>query len=246
MELYKINHLGKFYYFTSFKEDIKVDNNTYKAIPITRQEITRGLEDNGLKVIAPLKDKPFKQMFLQTISPLSTLEIIKYPENITLYKGRILKVTLDYAKETATLVVSQNVILGNSEFPVRSYSSTCGYNFGDRYCGLVKENFSFFLNDGDFTINKEGSIVESSDFADKRYLKGGFLIANNKYYSFIIEHNGIDLTLLSPLPNPLAITSIKIIPTCDKSPEACSYYNNLDHFGGFPYIPNNNITTGGF
>jgi len=246
MELYKIRHLNKLYYFTSHKEDITVEGITYKAIPISRQEITRSLEDNGLKITAPLKDEPFGQLFLQAVSVLSTVEIIRYPENIVLYKGSILKSTFNYEKETVTLLVSQNIILKNTEFPVRSYSSTCGYNFGDRYCGIDKENYSFIVNSSNFTFNEIDNSIQSSVFATKKYLKGGFLIADNRYYSYIMEHNNNKITLLSTFPNPQAILKIKIIPTCDKSPQACQYYNNLDHFGGFPYIPDNNIVTGGF
>jgi len=246
MELYKIRHLDKTYHFTSHKEDVVVDSITYTSIPIIRQEITRSLEENGLKITAPLKNKPFNQMFLQTISSLSTVEVIRYPENIILYKGNILKATLNYEKETVTLLVSQATILGNSEFPVRAYSPTCGYSFGDRYCGINKENYAFTLNSENFNFNSEGNLVKSAVFSSKNYLKGGFLIADSKYYSYIIEHNGIELTLLSNLPNPLSIKKIKITPTCDKSPQACNFYNNLNHFGGFPYIPDNNISTGGF
>ena len=246
MELYKIQHFGKIYYFTSHKEDIVVDGITYKAIPIIRQEITRSLDDNGLKVIAPLKNEPFNQMFIQTISTLSKIEITIYPENILLYKGSVLKSTINYEKETITLSIAQNIILSNTEFPNRSYSTTCGYNFGDKYCGIDKENYSFIINSDNFTINETDNSVQSSIFDTKNYLKGGFLIADDKYYSYIIEHNSNKITLLSTLPNPQSIKKIKVTPTCDKSPQACQYYNNLDHFGGFPYIPDNNVTTGGF
>ena len=246
MELFKIKHFDAHYYFTSYKEDITVGGIVYKAIPITRKEITRSLDDNGLKITAPLTIAPFNKMFVQTVSSLSEIEIIRYPENITLYKGNVLKTTLDYQKETIDIAIAQHIMLGNNEFPNRSYSASCGYNFGDEYCKVNKENYSIIVSSSDFTINNDGSVISSSAFSSVSYLKGGYLVADSKYYSYIIEQNGSALTLLTALPSPLSILSVTVTPSCPKSLEACSYYNNLSHFGGFPYIPDNNLTTGGF
>ena len=246
MELFNIYVADNTYRFTSNKDDLVANGTIYTAIPISRAEITRGLDDNGLKITAPLTIPPFNTMLLRTVTTLSRIEVLTFPDLYTLYKGEILKTVLDYDKETIIIYVAQNIIIKNNEFPIRSYSPTCGYNFGDRYCGINKGSCAFNLQSGDFTLDSSGTKINSTILGTKNYLKGGFVVANNKYYSFIMEHNSQQITLLNPLPKPNTITSITVTPTCDKSVEACNYYKNLDHFGGFPYIPDNNIVTGGF
>jgi len=246
MELFNIHIADITYHFTSNKEDLTANGFTYTAIPISRTEITRGLDDNGLKITAPLIVPPFNTMLLKTVTTLSRIEVLSYPDLYTLYKGEILKTVLDYDKEIITIYVAQNIIIKNNEFPIRSYSPTCGDNFGDRYCSINKASHTFTLHSSDFTLDSSGTLINADTLSTKNYLKGGFVIANNKYYSYIMEHNSQQITLLNPIPKPNIITEFNITPTCDKSLEACNYYNNLDHFGGFPYIPDNNIVTGGF
>ena len=246
MELFNITTGNRDYYFTSNKEDLTADGHTYTAIPISRAEITRGLDDNGLKITAPLTIPPFNTLLLRTVTTLSRIEVLSYPDLFTLYKGNIIKSVLDYDKETITLYVAQNIIIKNNEFPIRSYSSSCGYNFGDEHCGVDKTSVSFHLQGGVFTIKDSGATISSTILGTKSHLLGGFVIANNKYYSYIMGHNNTDITLLTPLPETENILNVTVTPACDKSLASCNYYNNLDHFGGFPYIPDNNITTGGF
>jgi len=248
MELFKITYLKKTYYFTSYKDDITIDNITYTAIPISREEITKGLEENGLKITAPLMIEPFTNMAVQALTELGSVEIARYPQMITLYKGNILKTTRDLGRELITIYVGQKIILSEGQFPTRSYSATCGYNFGEKYCGVNRNNYAFSINSDNFTINEQGTLISSDAFSGKRYLQGGYIKTNNGFYNYIYQFysDKNEIALLNALPNPTKISSITVYPTCDKSPEACSYYNNLDHFGGFPYIPNNNLTTGGF
>ena len=246
MELFDIYIADRAYHFTSHKDNLMANGVTYTAIPISRTEVTRGLDDNGLKITAPLTIPPFNTMLLRTVTTLSRVEVLTYPALYTLYKGNILKTVLDYDKETITIYVAQNIIIKNNEFPIRSYSPTCGYNFGDRYCGIDKNTHTFTLQNGDFTLDSSGTIINSPVFNSKNYLKGGFVVANNKYYSYIMKHNTQQITLLNAIPKPETIINLSITPTCDKSAEACNYYNNLNNFGGFPYIPSNNIVTGGF
>jgi uncharacterized phage protein (TIGR02218 family) len=54
---------------------------------------------------------------------------------------------------------------------------------------------------------------------------------------------GIELWLVTPLRYAIVGQSVKIYPGCDKSLATCvAKYDNLDNFGGHPFVPRRNLT----
>jgi len=54
----------------------------------------------------------------------------------------------------------------------------------------------------------------------------------------IVAHSGANLTLTRPVPEFAVGSQIRLYPGCDHTKGTCNTkFNNLDNFGGFPWIP---------
>jgi uncharacterized phage protein (TIGR02218 family) len=80
------------------------------------------------------------------------------------------------------------------------------------------------------------------------YYSGGILEASNGDKRFIVKHEGIYIfvnRLLGALETATLPASVKIYPGCDRSKETCkNKFNNLNNYGGFPFIPGKNPFNG--
>jgi hypothetical protein len=243
MEIYKIQFLNRTYWFNSGNEEVIFQGSLTKPIPISRDEISIELKENGLKVRTIFNIVPFKY-FMNTLAiNLATLTLFDYASEVKLYDGRIVKADIALDKNDITLYVSPKYILNNATVPNRSYSANCSFNLGDKYCKVNIDNYKIEINEVNLVNPKE---LYSPSLINKKYLTGGYVITNQGERNFIIKHNSSTgvITLLNPFS--LSFSSYTVYPSCDKTPEGCAYYNNKDRFGGFPFIPNTNISLGTF
>lgn len=246
MEIYEFNISGTDYYFTSSNTDITIGSKIYKAIPITRSEISYELKANTAKVKTSLRDAPFNTLVTQSLKDLASVKIYRYPEDILIFYGKITKVQADYAKQEIELYLGNIYDLENTKIPKRTYSPTCPWTFCSKECGLNITDYQFTLLAADITIidNKH---LQADKFRTINYnLTAGYIRTSNDEYHFIINHSSNEIELLLPITN-LQFNNILFTGGCDKTKETCkNIYNNLNNFGGFPFIPSNNIATSHF
>jgi uncharacterized phage protein (TIGR02218 family) len=246
MELYEFTIENKTYNFTSANEDINYNGTLYKAIPISRSEISYELEDTGAKIEVSIRETPFNKLIQFSTKKLASVKIYRYPEDILLFTGKIMKVEINYAKQKAILYLGHNYRFENAQIPKRTYSATCPWEFCSKECGLNIADYQFTLETSDFTLI-DAKTIKSNKFQNLNFqLIGGYIKTNLDEFQFINSHNGDTIELLMPLIDT-NISYILISGGCDKSINTCdSIYHNKKNFGGFPFIPHNNLTSDGF
>lgn len=77
------------------------------------------------------------------------------------------------------------------------------------------------------------------------YYTGGMIIAPDGGTRFLTAHTGDIVTMARPMASLVGGQTVAIYPGCDHLKETCkNKFNNLDNFGGFPWIPAKNPYSG--
>jgi uncharacterized phage protein (TIGR02218 family) len=154
-----------------------------------------------------------------------------------------------FDKGTVEIKLKQRFSAFDSEIPRKTYSQFCPHHLGDEYCTVNLSTYSITIPYEEFVIS--GTKITSD------YLRGyasdyflyGYVKANTGEAVWILNYdstNGV-ATLVTEFFSADDITSIEVIPGCDKTINNCSdKFSNTDNFGGYPYIPDRNPTTEGF
>jgi uncharacterized phage protein (TIGR02218 family) len=132
-------------------------------------------------------------------------------------------------------------LLAQQQMPRRLYQAACTHVFGDAMCtfdraslasaqaalaGSTQAQIVTALTPSPVTLFNQGTVI-------------GVTGANAGQTRTIIELNGGVVSLLKAWLNPVAVGDIfRLLPGCDHTTATClNTFNNLIHFGGFPYIP---------
>jgi hypothetical protein len=159
---------------------------------------------------------------------------------IVLFKGLTADLALDVS--TATLTLNDYRSLLSSQMPRNIYQAPCRHMLYDSGCklnagvfervGTVSEVWSqreFFANPG----NPSGS---------QTYTLGRVRANDGPNEGLLRTIRGWDgathFVTVSPFPYPISVgNSMSFWPGCLKTLEHCALFNNLDNYGGDPYIP---------
>lgn len=77
------------------------------------------------------------------------------------------------------------------------------------------------------------------------YFTGGMLKLPDNTSRFIVAHAGDQITISRPVAQAIGNLTASIYPGCDHLKETCNNkFQNLDNFGGFPFIPGRNPFNG--
>ncbi|WP_165856726.1 phage BR0599 family protein [Marinobacter sp. JSM 1782161] len=126
------------------------------------------------------------------------------------------------------------------------YQKTCRHALYGRGCRLDKADWAVPATLTSLA-GLTATVPEASAFADG-YFAGGMIETAEGLLYFATAHAGSALTLIRPskvLANALADSSgeiaITIYPGCDHTRAIClNKFDNLNNFGGFPWIPGKN------
>ena len=91
------------------------------------------------------------------------------------------------------------------------------------------------------SVSADGLTIEvpESSSSDGYFTGGIFTFGSTS--RFIINHTGINIVLSRPINGLITGDSCKIYPGCDHALATCkNKFNNLDNYGGFPWIPTRN------
>jgi uncharacterized phage protein (TIGR02218 family) len=132
-------------------------------------------------------------------------------------------------------------LLAQQQMPRRLYQAACTHVFGDAMCGFNRASLAASitaqagstqaiivttLSPSPATLYDQGTIVATSG-------------ANAGQSRTIAQLAGGNIVLLKAWLQPVtAGDGFQLLPGCDHTVATCqSVFNNLIHFGGFPYIP---------
>ena len=216
--------------------------------PIKRTKIEAS-QDEGrspIKVTASA-DLPFALNYVSNPpSSIATLSIKAYHQNDTdsqaviLWLGRVTNVKFDGDEA----IVRCEPVFSSLKRPAlrRMYQTSCPHVLYGTACKVNKTSLQLIttITTNDSQVITNASISGQPD----GYYTGGFVMwdDNGKIARQTIKsHVGSVLTLLNPMFGLVTGKSITIFPGCDHALATCiNKFNNVDNYGGFPYIPTKN------
>lgn len=240
------------YIFTFLDEVYTFNTNSYNisSIGIERTELTQEFGDQDLKITVPLSIYPFS-MFLYS-SVLVNFNVQINVDGSPLFSGVLKDINMDVTTNKATLTFGIKYFYFNGEIPTRNFGTSCSFLFCDSNCGIMHSTYEYELQNPVFTDTTKLSIV--CDNLPINLLAEYYTIGHietdrgeSAYISKINYDADLDKTIIN-LGTPILFdyTTLTIFAGCDKSLQACTnIFNNINNFGGFPFIPYKNPTTSG-
>ena len=246
-ELYKFVQGDNSWTYTSADNSYGYADDTYTPASITRgsyeasEELARGnitieiglLEDLGQHLI------DFQADFITTVSIFKMTP----DDTVVIWRGRISSHAVSENKVTIT-GESIYTSIGRAGLRAR-FQRNCRYAlYMDYGCGLNKDNFE--VSTVFSTVSDNVVTVPSAGGYAANYFTGGMIRASNGSYGFIMQHNGTQLILSRRLEQLFVDAAggqfaIKLYPGCNRTMSDCTNkFNNLDNYGGFPWIPTKN------
>lgn len=244
-ELYRFYIGTKEWLYTSYHKDVLYGSKIYTAIPIERSEFNHEASRNEISISMPYDYEPAS--LFRGFNPPGTLWVeVLSDAGVYLFIGKVLscRFRVDRAKAVLRAVSLQTVL--NAQVPRRVYSYSCSWNLFDENCGVNRADFTLYLPTDEITVSgKRISHTSLSAYGDG-YFTGGY-VESGYESSYITDHTGGTITLLYPLQTWREQASLRVYPGCDKTLSTCrSKFNNERNFGGFPFIPRQNLTTEGW
>lgn len=132
-------------------------------------------------------------------------------------------------------------LLAQQQMPRRLYQAACTHVFGDAMCGFNRASMAASIT-AQAGSNQAVIVTTLSPSPPALYDQGTMIAAsgaNAGQTRTIVQLSGGNIRLLKAWLEPVAIgDAFELLPGCDHTLTTCqNSFNNLSHFGGFPYIP---------
>lgn len=234
--------------FTNCNYSITIDGILYNAttsVMASALENSVGTNVDNLEIEAIIDSDNIKEKdILAGLYDFAELEIfmINYLDpdagTVLLKRGYLGEITVKnkrFIAEIRGLTQKLNQVIGNS------YSLNCRASFGDKYCKINKEKFSYEGTVGEVLSNNH--FRDSGRRENENYFKYGelhFISGNNVgLFMEVKEYKpGVIITVLSFPYDIKTEDNYKIVAGCNKKFNTCCVrYNNAVNFRGEPHLP---------
>ncbi|MBW2044781.1 MAG: phage BR0599 family protein [Deltaproteobacteria bacterium] len=217
--------------------DISRGNVTYDSkAEISRLEIRAGrVLHPVIKFVAMNPAEPVWVQVMRVITDLSPA----YASVI--FIGQVREVSFRGLQAVATCVGFEYLL--KLPVPRFRYGPTCNWTVFDSDCGLSEASFAVQAH-ATVSADKLTLTADAFDAYDDDYFTLGWVVWQS-HRRMITKHEGSVLTLRYPiLELPELAHDVIAYPGCDGDILTCkNKFNNVESFGGFPYVPRDNPTT---
>lgn len=254
VEVYDIVAGTQSFFYTSAQDDQLIGAQTYTAV----DGLQRGPVADG-----PNKREADFQLELPTTDPLSqiftgqqpgiriSLKVKKFhrldlptPEVIQIFDGFIQSASFKLQAKKTILTARPTITAVGRQVPRRVYSAACNHVLYDTVTCKVDDTDPLFRASALTVSSVVGNIMTltvglSGVYADG-FMNAGFVeFIGQSDFRLILDHTGNVLELQQPFStNP---TSVNVFAGCGHSVSVCSSkFNNVDRYGGFPFVPTKN------
>lgn len=240
VELYTFAQGTQFWRFTTAPDPVTYAAVEYTPSSVSRDRIkqTSDVLKDSLKLEFPRGDAFASQFLGFAPDTVTTVTIMRGHvgdnEFIPYWKGRVIAAVasgnkIELACESVFSSIRRPGLRARYELACRHalYSARCGVNLEASQDTGVTSVVS------GVTI----SVPAAAGFADG-YFTGGMIKAPDESTRFIVAHTGAVLTVQRPIAGLAVGATVRLYPGCDHLQSTCAgKFNNLDNFGGFPWIP---------
>jgi uncharacterized phage protein (TIGR02218 family) len=246
IELYHFAQGTRRWRYTSSQAAVEYLSETYSPLSLTRGAIEQANEihRNGLEITLP-RDCPLGTLFLAA-PPEGIVSVTIYrrhlpdPEFITYWKGRVSAARFS---GSVLQLKCEPIATSMKRVGLRArYQLLYRHVLYSASCGALRERFRV---DG-LVAGVSGTqvtVVAAAGQANGYFTAG--MLSSPVGLRMITAHNGSSLTLVAPLMGLAVGDAVSLFAGCDHSMGQCaSRFDNLDQFGGFPFIPVKNPFTG--
>lgn len=249
IDFFRFRYGNKYIYQVSASEDLVGPLSvTYKATQITRtmtsssSELNKNPIDLQVDITNPIVSyfrtgQPDEVLFISVFVRHSTDEDSEF---ILSWQGRVTNCELDgdFAKLICEPVSNSLRRLGLRA----KYQVLCRHALYDARCGASEIKAPVFIS----SVSASGTqIVISSTGQPDNFFTGGSLTLSSGGSRMIASQIGNILTISHPFNAIYPSEPAEVIAGCNHGREDCiTKFNNLPHFGGFPYIPKKNPFSG--
>lgn len=254
-ELYRFVEGDSAFIYTVTSADVQAtySGETYEPVAMGRDEVESKGEMTRENVVISfsLKNPTARKWFLSSLDFPLTVTIFSQEENgdtETEWKGRLASVS---PKKSEIEFTFESVFTSMRRMGLRQrYQVTCPHALYGKGCNLNKEDFDTAGSVTNVT-NAVVTVPAAAGFPNG-YFASGIFEDNNGNLRFILSHVGSQLTLIRPMNDLINYANAngypiacRIFPGCNRTTEICnSRFNNLNNFGGFPFIPGKNPFSG--
>lgn len=254
VELYEFTSNSAQFFLTPHEVDVDLDGNLYRSVPMARNDLALGAE--AAKSALELRLPPNGDLVRHLLASSITGEVT----SVTLRIG-LGDTSVDYWSMSGTRWIGrvQNVEIHTDAAVIRCesaqvslkriglrrlYSRKCSHVLYSAACGASPVSASATVSD--FT----GSIIELDGGVPGDVsggLAGGWLQTPEGARHMIVSESAGGVELLYPVAIAPG-TDVLLTVGCDHTTATCeARFNNLDNYGGFPFIPSKNpFATGVF
>ncbi len=249
VELFKISAAGmSTFQYTDANRGISYAGLTYTPYPIKRNKISYSTD---LKVdetnIVMAKNWGVNMAIRKDILSGAVVQIYRVntelpdSDNVLLFDGNVSDTKID---EAVITLRSTTLDFLNLELPKRELQVACNWKLYSSFCGLTLSDWQ--VTTTGVTAGSEPDKISSSSFllGATQYFRGGFVIGlsgdNAGLTKHITNHEAAQIRVLPPFPFEVDVAhNVVAAPGCNHDITDCeTKFNNLDNYGGFPYIPN--------
>lgn len=243
IELYEFVQGQRKWHLVSAADPVTLSSLVYIPSPVERSRVNQTTDTfkDGLSLTFP-RDDPFASQFLGFAPEEVTTVTLRRghygdPDNqfIVYWKGRVAGAK---TSGNEVQVECESVFTSIRRPGLRArFEYGCRHSLYSRGCGaqlvLYKLTGVVQALTGGVTITVLGSAANGNG-----YYTGGMLLTPDGSSRFIISHTSDIVTLSRPIASLVGGMTVDLYPGCDHRRETCiAKFNNLNNFGGFPFIP---------
>lgn len=233
--------------YTSADRDIVYNGELYEAVAIGRNAPESG-NDMGranLSIHLP-RDNPIADSFLRYvgdgITSVTVFQVESEQDVFVFWRGRVAS---NKVQGNEVTLECESVFTSLRRPGLRArFQRNCRHTLYGSGCGLNKESFRY---DGTYeSLNDTTLVAAFAASQPSGFFNGGLVRAPDGSSRYILNHSGSTLILSRRLERleengEPGVSVISLFPGCPKTRNACmNRFNNLNNFGGFPWIPNKN------
>lgn len=253
IEIYEFATATKVWRHTTYNQNV-TSTNLFTPLELTRAKVehSSNLLKQSLRISFP-KDSDLAAAHLQNsvdeIMSLNvwTLHADEPDSKLFVFKGRAVSIEIEDSK-VVVIFEPVNTTMRRLGFQLKYqricrhtlYGSMCGANTANHFAtGIVTS-----INKSIITLDEVGSVLDENEeeigFADKHFT-AGYIVTDSGFKRMVINHVGINLTLIRPLHNLSVGDTVTVYAGCDHSFSTCrDKFDNDENYGGFDFIPYTN------